>query len=114
MALINMTMQKSSRNSKGFWILELFINPKEEAKEPWYSLNGERKVKFYSNGYFSASVAAQWRDIFALIMLNNLKRTNPSSLQCRDAVTEYLKHITQPKETIAELLLEALVSPLTS
>ncbi|GMJ09078.1 hypothetical protein like AT1G04350 [Hibiscus trionum] len=84
-----------------------FHEQPQEAKEPWYSLHGERKVRFYSNGYFSASVAAQWRDVLAMYHVEQLEKEQFPEV-CRDAITEYLKHIMQLKETIAELLSEAL------
>ncbi|XP_039032606.1 1-aminocyclopropane-1-carboxylate oxidase homolog 3-like [Hibiscus syriacus] len=78
-----------------------------EAKAPWYSFDGERKVRFNSNGYFSSSEVAQWRDILALNHVEQLDKEQFPQV-CRDAITKFLKHITQLKETIAELLSEAL------
>ncbi|MBA0590017.1 hypothetical protein Gorai_018737 [Gossypium raimondii] len=84
-----------------------FHEQPQEVKAPWYSLDAQRRVRFYSNGYFSASTSAQWRDILTFFHVEELQKEQIPQV-CRDAMTKYLKHIMQLKETISELLSDAL------
>ncbi|OMP09306.1 Oxoglutarate/iron-dependent dioxygenase [Corchorus olitorius] len=88
-----------------------FHEQPKEAKKEWYSLDAASRVRYFSNGYFSASMAAHWRDTIAFSQAEQLGNEQIPPI-FRDVLTEYMKSIMNLKETISELLSEALgVSP---
>ncbi|XP_022758378.1 1-aminocyclopropane-1-carboxylate oxidase homolog 6-like [Durio zibethinus] len=84
-----------------------FHEQPQEVKEEWYSDDETRKIRLYSNGYFTASRAAYWKDTLIFLAAQQLEKEQVPQV-CRDAVIEYTKCLMRFKETVSELLSEAL------
>ncbi|XVF32266.1 hypothetical protein REPUB_Repub17cG0067100 [Reevesia pubescens] len=78
-----------------------------EVRKEWFSLDKTKKVKYYSNGFFNPSMAAYWKDGLGLSEAQQLEEEQIPQI-CRKCISEYVKHVIQLKETISELLSEAL------
>ncbi|XP_022749432.1 1-aminocyclopropane-1-carboxylate oxidase homolog 12-like [Durio zibethinus] len=78
-----------------------------EVRKEWYSHDETKKVRYYSNGFYNPSMAAQWKDGLFCIGAQQLEEEQIPEV-CRKSISEYVKHVIQLKETISELLSEAL------
>ncbi|XWS27562.1 hypothetical protein CRYUN_Cryun26dG0126600 [Craigia yunnanensis] len=78
-----------------------------EVRKEWYSRDETKKVRYYSNGFFNPSMAAQWKDGLSCVEAQQLEEEQIPQV-CRKSISEYVKHVIQLKETISELISEAL------
>ncbi|XP_038717754.1 1-aminocyclopropane-1-carboxylate oxidase homolog 1-like isoform X2 [Tripterygium wilfordii] len=86
-----------------------FHEQPNEVKKELYSRDLEKSVKYYSNGdLFSRKGAADWTDILAFDFDDGIVDPAAVPQLCRDAVTEYVGHMVELKNTLSELLSEAL------
>lgn len=80
-----------------------------ELKKEWYTRDRTRNVRFNSNFDLYYSRTANWRDT---LTISALASTNLDSNEhpeiCRDAVREYIKHVTKLGDTLFGLLSLAL------
>ncbi|CAK9161672.1 unnamed protein product [Ilex paraguariensis] len=84
-----------------------FHEQPSEAKLELYSLASTRSVRFYNNESFLKS--KDWRDTLSVQFLDDtLVDPDMLSPTCRFEVEEYMKWVIKLKETLAELLSEAL------
>ncbi|KAM7485202.1 hypothetical protein LguiA_001211 [Lonicera macranthoides] len=80
-----------------------------ELKKEFYTRDRMKKVRFDSNIDLYQSRAANWRDTLTISVLAS-GHVDPDEVPtvCREAVMEYMKHVTELGETLFELLSEAL------
>ncbi|KAA8543352.1 hypothetical protein F0562_021153 [Nyssa sinensis] len=79
-----------------------------EAKMEMYTRDPKRKVRFYSNGTLRASQPANWRDTLACDVQDDTLDSEALPLVCRNEIEEYVKCVIKLRETLSELLSEAL------
>ncbi|OMP09304.1 Oxoglutarate/iron-dependent dioxygenase [Corchorus olitorius] len=84
-----------------------FHEQSQEVKEDWFSDDKSKQVRLYSNGYFTAFRAAYWKDTLSFLRAQQLEKEQIPQV-CREAVIEYTRCVMQFKDTISELLSEAL------
>ncbi|XVF71970.1 hypothetical protein PTKIN_Ptkin12aG0083200 [Pterospermum kingtungense] len=84
-----------------------FHEQPQEVKEEWYSDDNTRKVRLYSNSFFSEWRAAHWKDTLILFAAQQVEKQQLPQL-CREAIVEYTKLVMPFKESVSELLSEAL------
>ncbi|PIN23113.1 Iron/ascorbate family oxidoreductase [Handroanthus impetiginosus] len=80
-----------------------------EEKMPLYSADSRKKVRFNSNnGPLRENESASWRDILTCVFQDDHLDPEDIPLACRREVQEYVKCMIELRETMAELLSEAL------
>ncbi|XP_052169962.1 1-aminocyclopropane-1-carboxylate oxidase homolog 1-like [Diospyros lotus] len=79
-----------------------------EAKRELYSSDGRRSVRFTSNVPTTEFDPACWRDLLTCVFRDDA--IDPEALPpvCRNELQEYVKYLIKLRETMAELLSEAL------
>ncbi|XP_023004857.1 1-aminocyclopropane-1-carboxylate oxidase homolog 1-like [Cucurbita maxima] len=85
-----------------------FHEQAREEKMKWYSRDPSQKVRFYCNGDLLVSKAASWRDSIAFEYQHGPLTPQAYPPTCREAVSEYIKQMTELRDKISELLSEAL------
>ncbi|GJS72567.1 1-aminocyclopropane-1-carboxylate oxidase homolog 1-like protein [Tanacetum coccineum] len=85
-----------------------FHEQKNEVKMQWYSREHDQRVKFYSNGDLYVSKAVSWRDSISCYYADGVLDPNALPQVCRGAIENYMEKIIKLKDTLAELLSEAL------
>ncbi|KAK8651716.1 hypothetical protein V6N13_141302 [Hibiscus sabdariffa] len=82
-----------------------FHEQPHEVKKAWYSRNqyGQRLVDYHTN-----TKGAAWRDTLALEFPDGDINEQAIPQVCRKATNEYMKYIVPLKETLSELISEAL------
>ncbi|XP_038717354.1 1-aminocyclopropane-1-carboxylate oxidase homolog 1-like [Tripterygium wilfordii] len=86
-----------------------FHEQPNEVKKELYSRDPKKSVRYHSNSdLFERKGAADWMDAAAFDFDDG--KLDPASLPqiCRDAVTEYVRQMIELKNTLSELLSEAL------
>nr|XP_027118197.1 1-aminocyclopropane-1-carboxylate oxidase homolog 1-like [Coffea arabica] len=80
-----------------------------ELKEKYYSRDLSRVVRYSSNIDLYQSNVATWRDTLTINLMTTYQ-VEPDELPevCRNAVMDYIDHVTKLGETLFELLSEAL------
>ncbi|KAJ9700645.1 hypothetical protein PVL29_006111 [Vitis rotundifolia] len=88
--------------------IRMFNEQDPEVKKEYYSRDRVRKVKFNSNYDLYHSRAANWRDTLTISITSD--GVDPQELPaiCREATTEYIKHVLKLGHVLFELLSEAL------
>ncbi|XVE72967.1 hypothetical protein DITRI_Ditri11bG0080100 [Diplodiscus trichospermus] len=84
-----------------------FHEQPQEVKEEWYSDDQTRMVRLYSNAFSTEWRAAHWKDTLVLLAAQQLEKEQVPQV-CREAIFEYTKCMMRLKETVSELLSEAL------
>ncbi|XVF71971.1 hypothetical protein PTKIN_Ptkin12aG0083400 [Pterospermum kingtungense] len=84
-----------------------FHQQPQEVKEEWYSDDNTRKVRLYSNSFFTEWRAAHWKDTLILLEAQQVEKQQLPQL-CREDIIEYTKCVMRFKERVSELLSEAL------
>lgn len=80
-----------------------------EDKVALYSADGRQKVRFYTiNGNFRQFDTASWRDSFACNFTDDSLDPEAIPSICRKEVGDYVKCLATLRETLAELISEAL------
>uniref|UniRef100_A0A5B7ADA2 Fe2OG dioxygenase domain-containing protein n=1 Tax=Davidia involucrata TaxID=16924 RepID=A0A5B7ADA2_DAVIN len=85
-----------------------FHEQPKEAKMEMYSRDPNRRVRFYSNANLCGSEAANWGDTLTCDFLNDTLDSQALPLVCRKEMEEYVKCMIKLRETVSELLSEAL------
>uniref|UniRef100_A0A5B7AJJ6 Fe2OG dioxygenase domain-containing protein n=1 Tax=Davidia involucrata TaxID=16924 RepID=A0A5B7AJJ6_DAVIN len=79
-----------------------------EAKMPLYSSDSSRRVRFNSNVAQREQDVACWRDLLTCVFYDDALDPEAIPLVCRKEVQEYVKYMIKMRETMSELLSEAL------
>ncbi|KAI7735118.1 hypothetical protein M8C21_003159 [Ambrosia artemisiifolia] len=85
-----------------------FHEQPNEVKMKWYSREHGQQVRFFSNGSLYESKAVNWRDSFSCHYADGALDPNAIPLVSRRAIRNYMERIINLKNTLAELLSEAL------
>ncbi|KAI3760162.1 hypothetical protein L1987_50553 [Smallanthus sonchifolius] len=88
--------------------VQVFHEQPKEVKMKWYSREHKQQVKFYSNGDLYESKAVNWRDSVSCHYADGALDPNALPLVSRRAIQNYMERIINLKNTLAELLSEAL------
>ncbi|GAV58887.1 2OG-FeII_Oxy domain-containing protein/DIOX_N domain-containing protein [Cephalotus follicularis] len=87
----------------------LFHEQPKEAKMEWYSRETRKQVRYFCNGDLLVNkVAANWRDTIVFNFPDGQQDSQLFPQVCRQAVSEYLKHMIKLRKALSELLSEAL------
>ncbi|CAK7346431.1 unnamed protein product [Dovyalis caffra] len=85
-----------------------FHEQSQELKMEWYSRDTEKPVRYFCNGDLLWNKApACWRDSLAFDLPDGKLDPGLYPQIGRDAISEYVKHITRLSKTLSELLSEA-------
>ncbi|KAA8550772.1 hypothetical protein F0562_002456 [Nyssa sinensis] len=79
-----------------------------EVKSHLYSSDSRRRVRFNSNVALRELDAACWRDLLTCVFYDDTLDPEAIPLVCRKEVQEYVKYMIKLRETMCELLSEAL------
>ncbi|KAL6978657.1 hypothetical protein U1Q18_020322 [Sarracenia purpurea var. burkii] len=79
-----------------------------EAKMDFYSFDSRKKVRFHSNEVFREQDSASWRDILTCVFQDDKLDPEVIPQACRKEVLEYVQWMIKLRETMSELLSEAL------
>lgn len=85
-----------------------FHEQPKEKKMHLYSCDGGKRVRFSSNEPLREHESACWRDLLTCVFLDDIIDPGIIPSVCRKQVQDYVKHIIQVRETMGELLSEAL------
>ncbi|KAI3749504.1 hypothetical protein L2E82_20118 [Cichorium intybus] len=85
-----------------------FHEQPQEVKMAWYSREHEQRVKYYSNGDLYVSKAVNWRDSISCHYADGVLDPNALPPVCREAIRNYMEMMMKLKNTLAQLLSEAL------
>ncbi|KAI3449752.1 hypothetical protein Pfo_006417 [Paulownia fortunei] len=88
--------------------IKRFHEQPTEEKMPLYSADSWKRVRFNSNGPLRENDSACWRDILTCVFHDDQLDPEDIPLTCRKEVQEYVKHMIELRELMAELLSEAL------
>ncbi|XP_057798075.1 1-aminocyclopropane-1-carboxylate oxidase homolog 1-like [Salvia miltiorrhiza] len=77
-------------------------------KAAFYTTDQRRSVKFNSNLPERENELGCWRDILSFLFYDDQLEPEEIPSACREQVQEYVKHVIQLREVMAELLSEAL------
>ncbi|KAH6811512.1 hypothetical protein C2S51_025274 [Perilla frutescens var. frutescens] len=80
-------------------------------KMPLYSDDSRKRVRFNSNSALRENDSASWRDILTCVFTDDQLDPQEIPLACRVEVQEYVKHMIELRETMSELISEALGLP---
>ncbi|CAA2984774.1 1-aminocyclopropane-1-carboxylate oxidase homolog 1-like [Olea europaea subsp. europaea] len=86
-----------------------FHEQTKESKMEYYSTDMMRKVKFYTIlGTLQKSHAASWRDAFSCTFTDDM--LDPAAIPpvCRNEIAKYMKFMMKLRDTLSDLLSEAL------
>ncbi|KAG6434529.1 hypothetical protein SASPL_106167 [Salvia splendens] len=82
-----------------------------EVKAPLYSDDSRRRVRFNSNSAIRENDAASWRDILTCVFNDDEIDRELIPEACREEVLEYVGRMIELRETMAEVMSEALGLP---
>ncbi|XP_058209311.1 1-aminocyclopropane-1-carboxylate oxidase homolog 1-like [Rhododendron vialii] len=85
----------------------MFHEQRREDKMEYYSGDSKRRVRFNTGGRIRVGVFS-WRDILTCVFHDDYLDPQAIPLVCRKEVQEYVKCMIKLRETMAELLSEAL------
>ncbi|KAM7253747.1 hypothetical protein ACFE04_031429 [Oxalis oulophora] len=86
-----------------------FNEQPNEVKTEFYCSDGKtNRVRFFSNGTVNRSVAANWKDSLLCMFRDQQLDEQEIPQVCRQVITEYMKYVFELKDTLSELLSEAL------
>lgn len=85
-----------------------FHEQPNEEKTKWYSQDVWKRIRYYSYGYLHTSAPANWRDSLACNFQDHPIDLEALPQACRGEIIEYMKCVVRLKETLCELLSEAL------
>lgn len=86
-----------------------FHEQPKEAKMDLYSSDNRHKVRVFTiNGSFSETHVASWRDALACTFIDDTLDPEAIPLICRKEITDYMEYMIKVRETISEILSEAL------
>ncbi|XP_071738180.1 1-aminocyclopropane-1-carboxylate oxidase homolog 1-like isoform X1 [Rutidosis leptorrhynchoides] len=88
--------------------IQRFHEQTREVKMEWYSREHVQPVRFYSNGDLYVSKAVNWRDSISCHYADGLLDPNALPQVCRVAIKNYMEKIMKLKDTLVELISEAL------
>ncbi|XVE72966.1 hypothetical protein DITRI_Ditri11bG0080000 [Diplodiscus trichospermus] len=84
-----------------------FHEQTHEVKEEWYSDDETRMVRLCRNPFSTERRPARWPGTLVLLAAQQLEKEQVPQV-CREAIIEYTKCVMRFKETVSELLSEAL------
>ncbi|KAE9619060.1 putative deacetoxyvindoline 4-hydroxylase [Lupinus albus] len=85
-----------------------FHEQTHDVKKEFYTRDGSRKVRFFSNFDLYESKAANWRDTTICGMAPDPPKPEQLTITCREIMICYSKHVKRLRDIILELLSEAL------
>ncbi|KAL5698884.1 hypothetical protein ACHQM5_029863 [Ranunculus cassubicifolius] len=85
-----------------------FHEQSTEEKQKLYACDYSRKVRFYSNGDLYPSQPADWKDSLNCNFPDEKLDPEGLPIVCRDIIIEYVRCVIKLKDTLSELLSEAL------
>ncbi|XP_020231551.1 1-aminocyclopropane-1-carboxylate oxidase homolog 1 [Cajanus cajan] len=90
-------------------VIREFHEQEREVKREWYSRDEKMRVRFFCNGdLLVGKVANCWRDTLMFDYQHGSLSPQDYPPLCREAVIGYMEHIFKLKETLSQLLSEAL------
>lgn len=88
--------------------IHCFHEQPSEVRRSFYSRDRDKRVRYFCNGDLLTSKAANWRDSICYDYHDSILDPNEIPLICRNAVTDYMKHMLQLRNMLCRVFSEAL------